>query len=84
MTQNSMVLEHLKKGRSLSPAEAMHGMGIYRLAARIKDLKNAGHNITTEMHVAPNGSRYAEYRLVPETGLQHALPFAQDSENEVD
>lgn len=35
----------------------------FRLAARIKDLRDEGHNIVTEM-VRDNGKRYAGYYIV--------------------
>ena len=75
MSQTQEILKHLKTGKDLTPAEALHGFGCYRLAARIGELRAAGHNIHTEMGTAPNGKRYARYRLIPVDGLQRGLPF---------
>ncbi len=61
MTQNDQILKHLKKG-PITPMEALTDYGCFRLAARINDLKNAGHNIVMHM-VEENGKRYAKYRL---------------------
>ena len=36
---------------------------VYRLAARINDLKKRGVEIVTRMKSDINGGRYAEYRL---------------------
>jgi len=41
------ILRHLKTKDSISPMEALEEYGCYRLAARIYDLRSAGHNIVT-------------------------------------
>lgn len=61
MTQNDQILKHLKKG-PITPMEALNDYGCFRLASRINDLKNAGHNIVTDM-VEQDGKRFAKYRL---------------------
>lgn len=45
MTQNEMILNHLVKGFSLTPRQALESFGCMRLAARINDLRKEGHNI---------------------------------------
>lgn len=62
-SQKSQVLSHLKHYGSLTPLRALGVYGIYRLAARIHELKQEGHNIETLMHTDPKGKPYAEYRL---------------------
>lgn len=56
----------------------------FRLAARIKDLRDAGHNISTEtLILQPTGTKVAAYVLhkptptapAPMTGSQEALPL---------
>lgn len=74
MTQKDTVLKHLKRYTTITPLEAFHVYGIYRLAAVIEQLRKAGLDITTKMKTAPNGSRYAEYR--PEACLQGGGPPA--------
>jgi hypothetical protein len=61
MTQNDQILKHLKNG-PITPMEALNDYGCFRLASRINDLKNAGHNIVTDM-VEQDGKRFAKYRL---------------------
>lgn len=62
MSQNETVLEHLKRS-PLTALEAMMKYRIMRLAARIDDLRDAGHNIITRI-VRKNNKRYAEYHLL--------------------
>ena len=59
MTQADQVLNHMKTHGSISPREAMD-FGCYRLAARIKDLRDCGVNITTasEKHEGGTHARY--------------------------
>ena len=65
MTQNETILDDLRTygNRGITAREALDYFGIFRLAARIAELRAKGHNITTEM--VQNGRvRYARYRLV--------------------
>lgn len=67
MTQCEMVLDHLKTVGGITAAEAMQQYGIYRLAARIADLKKRGHGITTRSEKSVNRFgkevRYERYFL---------------------
>lgn len=63
VSQTEQILKHLKSGRSISAAVAVHDYGIFRLAARIDDLKRKGHKISTEMRTSPGGKRFAVYSL---------------------
>ena len=47
MSQNSQILSHLKRGRAITPREALILYGVMRLAARVNDLRAKGHQITT-------------------------------------
>ena len=58
-----MILKFLEAGNTLSPMEALNLMGVFRLAARIEELRKAGHNILTE-EVTENGKTFARYHLV--------------------
>lgn len=62
MTQNQQILELLKSGRKLTALDALAEVGCFRLAARIKDLRDTGHKIIT-LPVKVNGKRYARYEL---------------------
>ena len=67
-TQCERLLEHLKLGLPLTAHKALYGYSCLRLAARIHDLKQMGHQIERTMVQVPtrNGgtARVAEYRLV--------------------
>ena len=39
MTQERMILDHLKKGMKLTPREALEKFGCFRLSARIFNLR---------------------------------------------
>lgn len=62
MTQNEWVLDNLKRG-PLTQMDALRGCGCFRLASRINDLRNAGHQIETQSRHLPNGKVVAEYHL---------------------
>lgn len=62
-TQNNQILEYMKKGNSITAQEALDLFGCFRLAARIKDLKDQGKKIDKVM-LANNGKRYAKYFMV--------------------
>jgi hypothetical protein len=53
----------MAKGHTLTALEALQMMGVFRLAARIDDLRRKGHNIVTE-EVSEGGKTYARYHLV--------------------
>lgn len=44
-TQNERLLNHLSNVGPIDPLQAWSKLGIYRLGARVFDLKGAGHNI---------------------------------------
>lgn len=62
-----LILGHLKTHGSINPKEAEREYGCMRLAARIKDLRNRGVDIQTEIVRGENRygarTRYAVYRL---------------------
>lgn len=53
------------KRRGISPLEAIGMFRCYRLAARIRDLKDDGINILTETRKDAKGKTYARYFLAP-------------------
>ena len=64
-TQTEALLLRLQRG-PLTPLEALTELGIYRLAARIKDLRDEGYDIHTrmvEVKQIMGTQRFAEYRL---------------------
>ena len=67
--QNDRLLEYMRKrhGMGVTQQEAIDDLGIYRLAARIADLKRMGFRINRKMRKVPtrDGWTYiAEYKLV--------------------
>lgn len=64
MTQTATILAHLRTA-PLTPIEALREYGCFRLAARIQELEDAGHQIASE-RVTQNGKTFARYRLVKE------------------
>jgi hypothetical protein len=61
--QASQILEYMRRGRSIDPMVALRLFGSFRLAARIKDLKDDGHRITREMIETREGKKIARYSL---------------------
>ena len=67
MTQNERILNHLQTRGSITAREADELYGCTRLAARIKNLRNAGHVIMTQQVTGQNRfgdkTRYARYTM---------------------
>lgn len=61
--QARKVLNHLTKRKSISPLEALHVYGIYRLAASIHELRKTGIQINTVMKADASGHHYARYEV---------------------
>ena len=62
MSQCKNILSHLKRGRSLTAIQALDMFGVMRLAARVSDLRDSGHQIiTTPIH--RGAKRFASYSL---------------------
>jgi hypothetical protein len=60
--QSREVLKALKGGVALTALEALRRFGVFRLAARIHEIKALGHAIVTRK-VERKGKWVAEYRL---------------------
>lgn len=67
MTQEKRILQWLKDNQTIDPMQALSELGVYRLGARIKDLRDKGYRIITERVDDTNryGEKvqYAKYRL---------------------
>lgn len=62
-TQKQAIAAHLRSGKSITPMDALHKYGCFRLGARIFDLKNDdGMDINTEIKSAGR-KRWAVYSL---------------------
>jgi len=67
--QTRLVLEALQRGRTLTPLEALRDLGVGRLSAHIKELRDLGYPIRTErVSVPTRGGEavVARYRLMRE------------------
>jgi hypothetical protein len=66
MTQNEKILTHMMRHGAITQRDA-YKMGIYRLGARIWDLKHAGYGVISTpkevMNADGSKSRIAEYTL---------------------
>lgn len=65
MSQKQRILKDLKRGKSITPIDALNEYGCFRLAARCAELRDQGHDIVADI-VSRNGKRYASYRLKKE------------------
>ena len=63
MSQNSQILDHMKKGKAITSLDALTRFQCIHLPRRIKDLREAGHNIVSDWKDLPNGKRVKEYRI---------------------
>lgn len=64
MTQCELIARHLEEHGSITALEALDRYGAFRLAARIKDLKDAGVDIKSTPWKTPGGATIARYSLV--------------------
>lgn len=62
-SQNAKILSWLENGNKITAFEALNLFGCFRLASRVHDLRERGHNIMKEMIIQPNGKRVAQYSL---------------------
>lgn len=61
-SQNKLIKAHLQAGKTLTAIQALEMFGCFRLAARIKDLKDNGMAIEKAMvRNDNNGKHYALY-----------------------
>lgn len=71
-TQADRVLAYLESGQRLTQFEALTELGIMRLASRITDLRQAGHDIERKMVEVTNrwgeSCHVAAYTLKNKTG----------------
>ena len=63
VSQTEMVFNHLKSGHAITPLEALERYGIFRLGARILEIRKQGFDVKTDT-VSKNGKHFASYKLV--------------------
>lgn len=70
MTQCERIIKYMRDFGSINPLQAMADLGVMRLAARVSDLRDQGHEI--DRRIVSGKNRYgepvyfAEYRLMEE------------------
>ena len=70
MNQREAIYKYMRERGSITPMEALMHLGCFRLSARIRELREEGHDITTE-NERDNGKTYARYRYHdPKPGQQ--------------
>ena len=62
-SQTKAILAYMKAGNGITPMEALHLCGCFRLSARIADIKKLGHAIKTEKVKVEGGKYVARYSL---------------------
>lgn len=62
MSQNEAILEYLRAGNTITPAEAYSLCGSLALHSRIAELRAGGYRIDGEIRTG-NGKRWGEYWL---------------------
>lgn len=73
MTQTETILAHLQAGGSITPIDALREFGCFRLAARIKDLRDEGYDV--EMVLEGDGAKkWARY------SMKRAAAYASDGQ----
>ena len=64
-TQTKQILQYMRT-QPITAIDALQYIGSFRLAARIKNLRDEGHDIHTEIITTDNGSKIASYSLIKE------------------
>lgn len=77
--QETQILNWLKAGNSITPAEAYERFNTLRLGGRIFDLREKGWNIESEDFKTPSGKHVARYHLVVEP-VQTEIAFQPTKE----
>ena len=67
-SQKADILRALVSGQTLTPLDALELFGCLRLGARIWDLRQEGHRITSRLVQTETGKHVAEYALEEDTG----------------
>lgn len=64
LSQNQKVLNYLKKHDYITPLVAFAVLGVFRLAARVYDLRSQGFDIQSVTMMDDEGRPYCRYSLV--------------------
>ena len=61
MPQNKLILQYLKDGGKLTGLEALRLFGTMKLASRVSELRDEGHDIKSKTIMTRNGKHVSEY-----------------------
>ena len=64
-TQTKQILQYMRT-QPITAIDALQYIGSFRLAARIKNLLDEGHDIHTEIITTNSGAKIASYSLIKE------------------
>lgn len=68
MSQNQLILDHMKRTGSITMREALIDYSVQSLTKRIQELRQAGYNIKSVQKTHPTtGQRYTRYTLIRKT-----------------
>lgn len=71
MTQNQMIIDHMKRTGSITMREALIDYSIQSLTKRIQELRVAGYKIKSVKKTHPTtGQRYTRYTLLRKTPVK--------------
>ena len=62
MSQEKEILKYMQAGKPITAIDALREFGCFRLAARIKDLRDSGHPVMTST-VKSGTKKFAQYTL---------------------
>jgi hypothetical protein len=62
-TQHAVILAYLREGNSMTGLDGLRICGSFKLASRISELRDQGHQIKGEMIALPNGKHVMRYWL---------------------
>lgn len=71
MTQEQRLIKHFKKIKTIDPIRAWSNLGIYRLSARILELRKKGYEIETQRKAVKN--RFGEECVVAQYRMRGML-----------
>lgn len=60
-SQNARILAYMQKGGRITSLEALARFNCLRLSARIKDLRDKGYRVCSQMIKLKNGKRVKQY-----------------------
>jgi hypothetical protein len=62
-SQADRILDYMQQGNTITPLEALHLFGCFRLTSRICDLEDKGYSFKREWKKLPDGKQVMSYSL---------------------